>query len=75
MQENQIGGSAQLKTEIRRLASGISFASSEADMIATNPKIYKKEEMELVLKGLETNLNAFLRAYSNLVKKNREKQK
>jgi hypothetical protein len=73
MQENKIGGSAPLKNEIRRLSSGISFAASQVEMMAVNPKVYKKEEMELVFRGIVQDLTAFVRSYSAILKKNREK--
>eukprot|EP01127_Copromyxa_protea_P009739 TRINITY_DN2313_c0_g3_i2.p1 TRINITY_DN2313_c0_g3~~TRINITY_DN2313_c0_g3_i2.p1 ORF type:complete len:1008 (+),score=204.35 TRINITY_DN2313_c0_g3_i2:29-3052(+) len=72
MQEHKIGGSSHFKGEVRRLSSGISYAASQMDLMTFNPKKYKKEDMELVLRGLENNLSQFVRSYANIVK-NRKK--
>jgi len=65
----QTAGSSPLKGEIRRLASGISYASSQLEIVTNNPKMYKKGDLVLVLQGLETNMNAFMRAYTAIAKK------
>lgn len=75
MQDHKIGGSSPLKTEIRRLAAGISYASSQVEIISLKPKLYNVEEIGLVLKSLESHLTGFIRSYTNIVRKNREKRR